>query len=237
VLFALVLIGALTLAASQDAAPSFDTEEYQFGLLTRGPNWTPEDTPEIRKLQEGHMANITRMAQAGKLFAAGPMADKGDLRGIFIFRATAEEARRLAAQDPAIQAGRLALDLHPWFGTKGIGVKAAEMAASNPDMKWTMKVHQLVLLRRGPHTTQPAAEAQRIQVEHLRHIKWLMDERRMLAAGPFTDDGELRGVFVLNTESSDEARAWAEADPAVKAGRLTVEIRPWFVATEVWPQG
>jgi len=42
-------------------------------------------------------------------------------------------------------------------------------------------------------------------------------------------------VFVFNTESADEARAWAAADPAVQAGRLVVEIHPWLVAAEVWP--
>lgn len=220
------------------APPSFDNEDYQFGLLMRGPQWTPEDTPEIRKLQEGHMANINRMARAGKLYAAGPIMAAGDLRGIFIFRAASlEEARSLAAQDPAIQAGRLIVDIRPWFGTKGIGVKAAEAFAKNPDMKWTMKVHQLVLLRRGPHTGQSGPEAERIQLEHLQHITRMMDERRMLVAGPFTDEAELRGLFVFNTESADEAKAWAEADPAVKAGRLTVEIHPWLVATEVWPLG
>ncbi len=231
-----LIVSALSLAAGADAPPSFDNEAYQFGLLRRGPNWTPEDTPEIRKLQDGHMANINRMARAGKLFAAGPIADSGDLRGIFVFRAASvEEATSLAAQDPAIQAGRLTLDMVPWFGTKGIGVKAMEAFARNPDMTWTMKVHQLVLLRRGPHAGQAEAEAQRIQADHLQHIKRMMDERKMLAAGPFTDDGELRGVFVFDTESADEAKAWAAADPAVKAGRLTVEIHPWLVATEVWP--
>lgn len=36
-------------------------------------------------------------------------------------------------------------------------------------------------------------------------------------------------------ESAEEAKAWAESDPAVKAGRVTVEIHPWLVAKEVWP--
>jgi uncharacterized protein YciI len=40
---------------------------------------------------------------------------------------------------------------------------------------------------------------------------------------------------VFRTESREEATAWAAADPAVKAGRLVLEIHPWLVATEVWP--
>jgi uncharacterized protein len=216
--------------------PHFDNEQYQFGMLSRGPKWTAENKPEVQKIQEGHMANINKMAQAGKLFAAGPIVDNGDLRGIFIFRAASvDEAKALAAEDPAIKAERLKLEILPWFGSKGIGVKAMDEYKKNPKMSWTMKKHHLVLLKRGSQTAHPAAEAQKIQLEHLWNIRRMMDEGKMLAAGPFMNGADLRGIFVFNTESSEEAKAWAEADPAVKAGRVTVEIHPWLVAKEVWP--
>jgi uncharacterized protein YciI len=222
-------------AKSESKPPQFDNEQYQLGLLMRGPKWTAEKTPEIQKIQEGHMANIARMAQMGKLFAAGPILDNGDLRGIFIFRAaSSEEARGLAADDPAVKAERLKLEVLPWFGSKGIGVRAMEEYRKNPQMNWTMKRHHLALLKRGPQIEQPATEAEQIQLAHLWHIRRMMDEGKMLAAGPFMNNGELRGILVLNTESIEEAKAWAEADPAVKAGRLIVELHPWLVAKEVW---
>jgi uncharacterized protein YciI len=242
-LFAFCLMAMAPAAQAQPAnttaetkPPQFDLEQYQVGLLTRGPKWTAGNTPEVQKIQEGHMANINRMAQMGKLFAAGPIMDNGDLRGIFIFRAASiDEAKALSAEDPAIKAERLKLEILPWLGSKGIGVKAADEHKNNPDMKWTMKKYHLVLLKRGSQTAQPAADAQKIQLEHLWNIRRLMDQGKMLVAGPFLNDGDLRGVFVFNTESAEEAKAWAEADPAVKAGRLTVEIHPWLVAKEVWP--
>jgi uncharacterized protein YciI/uncharacterized damage-inducible protein DinB len=216
--------------------PQFDTEQYQFGLLTRGPKWTAENTPEVQKIQEGHMANINKMAQMGKLFAAGPILDNGDLRGIFIFRAASiDEAKTLASEDPAIKAERLKLEILPWLGSKGIGVKAMEESKKNPDMKWTMKKYHLAILKRGPQTAQPAAEAQKILLDHLRNIRRMMDEGKMLVAGPFMTDADLGGICVFNTESAEEAKAWAESDPLVKAGRFTVEIHPWLVAKEVWP--
>ncbi|MGH9768574.1 MAG: DinB family protein [Blastocatellia bacterium] len=216
--------------------PQFDNEQYQFGLLTRGPKWTAENTPEIQKIQEGHMANINKMAQAGKLFAAGPILGNGDLRGIFIFRAASiDEAKALAAEDPAIKAERLKLEILPWLGSKGIGVKAMEEYKKNPKMSWTMKKYHLALLRRGPQPAQPGADSLKIQLDHLWNIRRMMDEGKMLAAGPFMKVGDLRGIFVFNTESAEEAKAWTESDPAVKAGRVTVEIHPWLVAKEVWP--
>jgi hypothetical protein len=48
--------------------------------------------------------------------------------------------------------------------------------------------------------------------------------------GPVIDppDISLRGLTFYRTGSLDEARKLAEADPAVLAGRLTVEIMTWY---------
>ena len=67
------------------------------------------------------MANIQRLAETKKLVVAGPFGDNGTLRGIFVFRVgSLEEARQLSETDPAVQAGRLALDIHPWVVPEGI---------------------------------------------------------------------------------------------------------------------
>jgi uncharacterized protein YciI len=57
----------------------------------------------------------------GKLVAAGPFLDNTKARGVVIYRvANVEEARSLAAADPAVKAGRLVLEAHPWMTFKGI---------------------------------------------------------------------------------------------------------------------
>jgi uncharacterized protein YciI/uncharacterized damage-inducible protein DinB len=222
---------------TENRQPQFDLDHYQFGLLKRGPKWTAERTPETQKIQEGHMANINKMAKAGKLMAAGPMGDNGDLRGIFIFKAASlEEARTLAAEDPAIQSGRLTLELMDWMGTKGIGAKLQEESKVNPNPKYTMTIYYLALLSRGPKwagATSP--ENQKLQLDHLWHVRKMMDAKTFVAAGPFDGKADLRGIFVIAARSSEEARAVVDADPAVKSGHLTVELRPWYVAREVWP--
>jgi len=92
---------------------------YYFCLLTKGPNRT-QSPVEAQKLQAGHMANMGRLAAEGKLLVAGPFADDGDWRGIFIFKcASLEEAQALVATDPAIAAGRLKAEIHPWMTAKG----------------------------------------------------------------------------------------------------------------------
>jgi uncharacterized protein YciI len=110
----------------------FEMTTYYVGFLYRGPKWTAEHTPETEALQEAHLANIQRMAEMGKLLVAGPFTDDGELRGLYVFRvSTRQEAETLAATDPAVKAGRLRLEFHPWFAAKNIKVTArAEPAAA-----------------------------------------------------------------------------------------------------------
>ena len=96
---------------------------YYVGFLYRGPKWTPEDTPELQRLQDQHLENIRRLALSGKLVLAGPFTDDGDLRGLFVFRVDSlAEARALCDGDPAVKAGRLRVELRPWYAAKGIRV-------------------------------------------------------------------------------------------------------------------
>jgi len=128
------VFAAALLCASQAAPPpkppevgpgGFEMATYYVGFLYRGAKWTPESTPETEKLQKAHLDNIQRMAREGKLLVAGPFLDDGDLRGLYVFTVgSMEEARAFAETDPAIRAGRLRLELHPWYAAKNIKVTA-----------------------------------------------------------------------------------------------------------------
>ncbi|HKP46557.1 MAG TPA: YciI family protein [Pyrinomonadaceae bacterium] len=101
-------------------APEKTTRAY-LGFLYRGDKWTPEKTPATEDLQRAHLANINRLAEMKKLVVAGPFGDDTPLRGIFVFRvASIDEARQLAATDPAVIAGRLKIEMHPWIVPEGI---------------------------------------------------------------------------------------------------------------------
>ncbi len=210
---------------------------YVVGLLYKGPIWTAEKTPETESLQAGHMTNINRMAEMGKLVAAGPMGDTGQLRGIFVFRTDSiAEVKPLAEADPAIRAGRLKIDYRTWWEQKEIGEKYATAHKKNPDMKVEMTQYQLVFLVRGPKAESISGkELEALQEKHLGHIFKMLDAKKAAVAGPFMEDTDLRGILVFQVGSVEEAKKLAEQDPAVIAGRLKVEIHPWWVAKGVWP--
>jgi uncharacterized protein YciI len=95
-------------------------KQYYFVMLVKGPHRDDIDSLSLVKIQEGHMANINKMAESGKLQIAGPFGDDGNWRGIFIFDvATEEEVKELLKDDPAIQSGRLAYEIHPWWTLPG----------------------------------------------------------------------------------------------------------------------
>lgn len=108
---------------------------YTFVLLKRGPAWTPEKSPETEKLFKGHMANIIAMHDAGKLVLAGPLEMPGNdadpLSGIFVLDVKSDdEAKALLAKDPAIAAGRLAVELRQWYGPVGITYDGRDQVTS-----------------------------------------------------------------------------------------------------------
>lgn len=103
--------------AKELGADDYGMKTYVMAFLKAGPNRS-QDSTTAANLQRAHLDNIKRLAKEGKLVLAGPFLDDGPVRGIYIFNvATVEEAEALTNSDPAIQAGRLVMELHPWYGS------------------------------------------------------------------------------------------------------------------------
>jgi len=95
----------------------------------------------------------------------------------------------------------------------------------------------LVLLKKGPAwSAEQTPQTRAVQEAHMANIRALWADKKMIIAGPLGDNGEIRGIFVFQAASLEEAQALAASDPAVKAGRLTAEIHPWYVETRALPE-
>jgi len=91
--------------------------------------------------------------------------------------------------------------------------------------------HTLVLLRLRPDAPVPTpGQAAELRNQHLAYLADRVAAGDILAVGaPVDQDDEtLRGVSVWSVDPQ-RARELAEADPAVRAGRLAVEVASWLV--------
>jgi uncharacterized protein YciI len=109
-------------ASPQASGTPMEFDSFILVLLVRPPNAPEMPKPELDKIQEGHMANMRRMADEGKLFKAGPTEDFSgrNVRGIFILKTeSVEQAKEWVATDPSVKAGRLAPEFMKWYVQKG----------------------------------------------------------------------------------------------------------------------
>lgn len=91
------------------------------------------------------------------------------------------------------------------------------------------KSYVFVFLHKKPAPANESKEyVEKIMQGHMANIESLAKEGKLLAAGPFEGGG---GIFILNTTSADEAKAWLSTDPGVKANRWEVEILPYLPRT------
>ena len=88
-----------------------------------------------------------------------------------------------------------------------------------------------MLLRRPPDArAYPDDELERIKAEHLAYHAKLREAGHVVTNGPVSEqsDPSLRGLTFYRTGSLAKARQLAQADPAVRAGRLIAEIMTWY---------
>ena len=226
-LLAVLFVAVAVFAPAQEKSePQHKMIEFHMALLKRGPKYSASGMPKQLRLE--HVANVMSLLESGKAVIAGPLGDNSDIAGVFIFRAkSAEEARAWADNDPAVKAGFLVAEMHPWW---------SEDVMKKPSSPIKLTTAYLALLTRGSKWTPEKTPAtEQLQKDHIANIIRLAEMKKLVVAGPFGDNGQLRGIFVFKVASIDEARALTETDPAVQAGRLAIDLHPWLVPEGVLP--
>jgi uncharacterized protein len=94
--------------------------------------------------------------------------------------------------------------------------------------EYGMRFYVMAFLKAGPNRDQDSTAKANLQRAHLDNISRLSDEGKLVVAGPFLDDGDIRGIYIFKVDSVEEAEALVKTDPAIKAGSLTMELQPWY---------
>ena len=105
-----------------------------------------------------------------------------------------------------------------------------EFSYTEGDTTYTMKRYVFMLLNKGTTRSQDSIEAAKIQQQHLAHLNKLSEQGKLVVAGPFENGGDHRGLLIFDVETVDEAIKLEGEDPAIKAGRLSMEAFYWWGA-------
>lgn len=90
-----------------------------------------------------------------------------------------------------------------------------------------MKQYVFITLKRGKAKFEDAKRAALLK-GHMEFIGRMAKEGKLVLAGPFGDDGDVRGIYIFDVRSVDEAKKLVETDPSINAGLFEVEMRPWY---------
>jgi uncharacterized protein YciI len=204
--------------------------EFQMAIMKKGPELVSTKEPERNQILQQHLANVVSLLESGRAVIIGPFRDDTDLAGIFILRASSTaEAKSWVDDDPAVKAGLMVPEMHPWW-SEDIFKKL------NSPLK--LNTVYFAFLKRGPNRKEgddKNPEIQELQKAHIANIERLAAMKKLIVAGPFGDNGDLRGIFVLRVASLKEAQELCATDPMVKSGRLVVELHPWLIPDGVLP--
>ena len=212
----------------QTESPASKLMQFQMALMKRGPKWSPDPSRERAEMRQRHLAHLRSMLEANKLMIAGAIRDDNELIEVQIFRTkSVDEATAWLNEDPAVAAGYLVPELHPWWSED-------VMKKSAVPNKFTT-AYLAFLVRGDKWTPEKTPATEEIQKGHMANIQRLAEMKKLVVAGPFGDNGKLRGIFVFKVASIEEARALAASDPAVQAGRLALQIHPWLVPEGILP--
>lgn len=92
-----------------------------------------------------------------------------------------------------------------------------------------MKNYVLVILKTGSNLTTDKAFIDSCFAGHMTNIHRLVELKKLIVAGPLKkNENNYRGIFILNTDSFEEAEVLLQTDPAIKEKLLVTELYKWY---------
>jgi uncharacterized protein YciI len=137
-------------------------DQHTLVLLVRPPD-APELSPEeADALQDAHLAFRADLRDQGYLLGGGPLLDQDDerLRGISLMSVDPATARELCGADPAVRAGRLAVQVMTWMVPAGnIRFENVPAPRSSAEASDAASVREAAAEQRGPRQAPASGPA------------------------------------------------------------------------------
>ena len=94
--------------------------------------------------------------------------------------------------------------------------------------KYGMRKYVMAFLKRGPNRPSDPEKSNELQRAHLDNIGRMAEAGKLVVAGPFLDNNDLRGIYIFNVDSIEEAEELTKTDPAIIYGSLVMELKEWY---------
>jgi uncharacterized protein YciI len=224
--FLLALLATSTLSC-RAAPPADPRQAYALVFLVTGPKAAEKTSDENREIMTGHMANMKRLSEDGRLLIAGPFAKPtpdDQLRGIFILD-TPEitTARGWVQTDPGVQAGAFAIEIVPFHTDAPLKRSLELFKAETEEIEKSGKPGGLTD-RIRPYAMILAKDGERAE----RAIAAAHAEDKVIFEGSL--EGSPRGSFFAILDVKDTA----EAEALLGAGSLEEkDLVGWWSAKTV----
>jgi len=191
-------------------------ENLFFVFLNTNPNKAKLSTEQVESLQAAHLQNIEKLADEGKLLAAGPFDTGG---GFFIIHADGmKQVKEIISTDPAISADRYIIEIYPF------SIRINDLCGAKKP--YEMVTYQFVEL-----TADLTYYGDLNQIAYDNRIfmgKLANETGFVITQGAFDEYNS--GVLILNVPTTEEAIEIIQQHPAVKAGQLKYEVKPVWMA-------
>ena len=105
----------------------------------------------------------------------------------------------------------------------------AELAKKLNADDYGMKQYVFVILKTGTNTTTDKEFTSECFTSHMENIHKLVEDKKLIVAGPmFKNDNSIRGIFILDVKTFEEANLLLENDKAIKEKILKAELYNWY---------
>lgn len=207
--FAVILI-----LLSIQAGIAQQDENLFFVFLNTNPDKPKISQKEIEDLQKQHLANLDRLANEGKLLAAGPFEGGGGL--VVLQCEDLETANNYIFTDPAVKAQRFKIEIYP--------LSLLTNAVCGAKEPYEMVTYQFIRFYTNQDWKGNRKKMSASQKDFINDLNNTGEEIVVYAS--FNDLDE--GLLILDSPSLTDAESLAKKLPSVTSGQLT------YTAKELW---
>lgn len=225
------------LAQESEPDPEPELRTFQLVLVRPNPDFVEPDSPSERlaehrkdRMKTASALYLDNLVKDQVALVAGPLPENDEIQQIAILdRDSLADAEFVFQQSPAVTTGRLKLEYYSFTAVDGV--------LRRPEDPTVNRIAQIGLLYRPDRAPKyPAEQLEEIEAGHRAHVQKMLETGELVIAGELDRGDDLQEVWIFRARTADRIEEFAGQDPAIKAGRLRLELNAWEIAPGSWPR-